>query len=419
MKKIITYILLAMLFSCMLQWAGCNHSDTKNTESFNTKKDATKLYADSLDVVTDTNCTDIDTRLFKSIKRGRIKPLHSNTELNISHHTDFKRIHQRVIHLKKKEYQYDPNELRGLIRKKLFNEISLETISELSPHQFFSLFTENDIMVSGDLYYTNGSRIAWTSPWVAHSPVSAFLIPYPWHARNYYGISIVQNMYTPSHPDDDKPRPGDRPFAGYMYISHFKKSIDTKRKLKLFSSIDVGIIGPASFGGRFQRAMHQKEPKDWIIQIENDFILNYKLELEKTLIHSRYFQFDLMGGIQAGTIYDNVSVGAQVIIGRINPFMHSFIKDDYNNHKFDLFFKINYLHQQIGYDATLQGGLINKSSPYMLSAEQVLNRVEKASITMNLRLGHNGMEFGFYHIGPEFIEAQSHRWWRLCLTFGF
>ncbi len=398
---------------------GCNDSETTRSESGFTIDSSQQQILEEDIIHSDSIIPLSDLLHNQSVERRQIKSSTSVSRLNISYKSNFERIKQRIFELKQEEYKIDPNELRRLIKKKHSDDISMEIVSELSPSQFFSLFTENDIMVSGDQYYTNGSRIAWVSPFVAHSPISGMLIPYPWHARNYYGISIVQNMYTPSHPDDDKPRPGDRPFAGYMYISHFKQSIDPIHKLKLYSSLDIGVIGPASFGGRFQRAFHQKEPKDWIIQIENDVIVNYNIQLEKSLFSSRFFQFDLMGALQAGTVYDNASAGAQIIFGRINPFMHSFIKDDYNNHKFDLFFILNYRYQHNWYDATLQGGLINKTSPYVLNEDLVIKNVKRGSATMNLRYGHSGMEFGFYYIGPEFVNAQSHRWWRLCLTFGF
>ena len=51
-----------------------------------------------------------------------------------------------------------------------------------------------------------------------------FLLPYPGNSSDYFGISLVQNMYTPTNPDLGEIMINDRPFAAYLYLGHFKIS---------------------------------------------------------------------------------------------------------------------------------------------------------------------------------------------------
>ncbi|HYF33869.1 MAG TPA: lipid A-modifier LpxR family protein, partial [Prosthecobacter sp.] len=91
-----------------------------------------------------------------------------------------------------------------------------------------SLFFENDAFAGTDRYYTNGTRIGWTSPDLRKYGEAGQSRPYlpliddiPFVNDDRFQKNLVlalgQNIYTPDNTEAFGPVASDRPYAGWLY----------------------------------------------------------------------------------------------------------------------------------------------------------------------------------------------------------
>ena len=288
--------------------------------------------------------------------------------------------------------------------------------------RFLRIYFDNDIFNNTDYYFTNGIKFEFIDPVLSYSPIMRFLLPSAANSTNYYGISLVQNMYTPTNPDLGNIVINVRPFAAYLYLGHFKISNDKYNKIRFTSEIDIGVIGPGSLGGYFQHAIHEHEPLGWQHQVKNDILINYKLEVEKAFINSRYFEFNGMSNAFLGTVYTNASIGFHIRFGKISPYFEkldiaSFSREEKSGDKFRYYFFIKGQTNFIAYDATLQGGATNRNSIYTINAEMMKRTVWQASAGFVLAYNTFNFEYEQFFRSPEFSTARPFLWGSIKTSF--
>jgi len=300
----------------------------------------------------------------------------------------------------------------------------------LSRERYFHLQLDNDIFNYTDRFYTNGIQVTLISPTLRQNPVSRLLIPYWNRGINYYGISLVQDMYTPSTTKIGGILYGDRPYAALLYIGSSKITNDEVNSVRVISEIQLGILGPASLGEYVQRTFHNavptnNEPLGWEYQVRNDLLLNYFARAEKGIVSVKGLDVLVHGYGSIGTVYTNIGGGTYIRAGWFNPYFSNlfFSKRSINrmrqarNVQFYLFAEFS--GKAIGYDATLQGGMFNQTSPYTIPAGDI-NRL--------MFIGSGGIVFSFggfqlkaeqFLLSPEFANGWWHKWLSIGLTFGF
>jgi hypothetical protein len=298
----------------------------------------------------------------------------------------------------------------------------------LSRESFLKVNFDNDILDYTDRFYTNGIKIEIISPCLQQNPVSRLTLPYWSSGTNYYGLSLVQNMFTPSTTKTGGILYGDRPYASYLYVGSFKITNDSAHKFRQTSEFDIGIIGPNSYGEWVQRSFHNSvptnnEPLGWEYQIQNDLLVNYSISYEKGLLSQKYFEILLASVGNIGTLYTNLSGGAQLRAGWLNPYFSNLgvakkpmlLRSGLRNMQFFLFIKGS--GKLVGYDATLQGGLFNQSSTYTLPADQISRVVFQGS--GGIAFSWNGIRLDLeqFMLSPEFQDGLWHKWVHLALTF--
>ena len=306
--------------------------------------------------------------------------------------------------------------------------VSLKGLIFLGRDRILKINFDNDILDNTDRYYTNGIRIDIISPFLKSFPLNYLMVPYWGFGTNYYGLSIVQNMYTPSTTKVGGILYGDRPYAAYLYLGDFKISNDPVKKLRQTTEMDLGIIGPYSFGGLIQKSFHatiptNSEPLGWVYQIQNDLVLNYNLSLEKGIVSGKFFEFNLTGTSAIGTLYTNFGGGMLGRVGLFNPyFVNMGIARPKSNHKHKLrnsqfFFYVDLRGRVIGYDATLEGGIFNQTNVYTLSTKEISRGVFEGCAGITLNFGGFRFDFGQYLLSPEFHGSFWHHWVHTGLYF--
>jgi hypothetical protein len=145
-----------------------------------------------------------------------------------------------------------------------------------------------------------------------------------------------------------------------------------------------------------QEYIHDKlnniTPHGWQHQINNDLALNYQVHYEKQILtYKRLLSVSVGGGGNAGTLNIGASGTISVIAGYFtNPY------DAHNSatHKWSVYGYLNSEGRYIVYNASLQGGMLNKRSPYTLSATEITRAV--ARLRYGVRLSYSGIYLEYF-----------------------
>ncbi len=336
---------------------------------------------------------------------------------------------QRLQRLRAEDIELDLNEPKS--KEYLFSPVengTFQSMITLSKERLLCINFDNDIMNNTDRFYTNGIRFDFISPVIQAFPLSYLMVPYWRSGINYYGISLVQNMYTPSTTKAGGILEGDRPYAAYLYLGTFKISNDQKNNFRQTSEFDLGIIGPSSFGDFVQKSFHNSvptnsEPLGWEYQIRNDVILNYDVVLEKGLINRRNIELNVSGSGCLGTLYTNVSGGFTFRAGLVNPYFANLGISKRSTltqrklHLTQFLFYAKPTIRLVGYDATLQGGLFNQTSPITIPSGDIQRVVFEGSAGLTFTYCGIGISLEQFLLSPEFHNGWWHKWVHISFLF--
>ncbi len=299
---------------------------------------------------------------------------------------------------------------------------------------YFRLTYENDFFVATDRYYTQGISLELIMPFIKKSPLSRLLISINNGALNYYGINIEQDVFTPRSIRYDSIYVGERPFAGVFFVSHFLVSINSEKKQRLSTSLALGIIGPEAKGSEEQKGIHYAlqniQPLGWENQIATDYVLNYNVKFEQGLFAKKRIECIGFVGSRLGTLYDDISVGAMLRGGWMQPYFKNLGLGSSSNklnengggdktNKFQCYIFGKAELKTVAYNATLQGGMFNKNSIYTLPAQDIKRVVGMAHLGLVMAYKRVSFEYSHAYISPEFDIGLSHSWGHCNITVCF
>ena len=149
-------------------------------------------------------------------------------------------------------------------------------------------------------------------------------------------------------------------------------------------------------------------PKGWQYQVKNDLLLNYQLSYEKNMADLHHaFLLNATAETKIGTLNDKLSGGFNLMAGHFNePFeTHSKSKK-----KIEYYFYGQSRLHAIGYDASLQGGLFNHSSPYTIAAGDISRIVFQADAGIVFNFRNLFLCYSQSYLTREFSTGLYHRW---------
>ena len=268
----------------------------------------------------------------------------------------------------------------------------------------------NDYFTGTDRYYTQGLGLQYFDPALSRAPLMPLLPALP-GAERTYGLRLRNSGFTPSRLTSDAPLAGDRPFAATLTLAHLLASTDRERGLTLTAELVAGVIGPAA-GGKWQqvgihRATGNVIPRGWDNQIRNDAVLDYGLRLEKAVAASDRADLGAYGEARVGTLYDHAAAGVRGRLGVL----------DRGRRRFYLFARAE--EKLVAYDATLQGGLLNRGSPYALTTARVRRSVARGDAGFAADFGSWAVEADRAYLSREFAGGLSHEWVEISLMRRF
>lgn len=221
---------------------------------------------------------------------------------------------------------------------------SLHTfVEEGRPVSTFEVDNDSFLLGRDDGFYTSGLRFSRS---YRLSTADGW---------RFAGWRLGQQLYTPSDVRISPARLNslDRPYAGWLYGGFFYSVVDADGSERAFG-LDVGCLGPCA-GGRatqtvFHKALNQPEPRGWSSQLGNELGL-----VLRAGGRAPFWRFhpnaDLRAGVsmRAGNIFTDLSTEATFRAGRLQVTadgagVYGFARGSV---------------RAVGYDATLQGGMLS------------------------------------------------------------
>lgn len=290
-------------------------------------------------------------------------------------------------------------------------------------HKEFYLDWDNDIFASTDHYYSQGLHLFWTDPMFRKNPLNHVMLRLK-NADNYFGIGLVQEMYTPKDIVDTLLNTIDRPYAGTLFLrSYFISSVPGKR-LKLTTQFDLGILGPLSGAAQAQRIIHEwtgsTPPEGWDFQIDNRPYINYNLLLDFGLLTGQFFELNGISRVRAGNIHDDLRLGLNFRTGLLNNSYEgtNFLNKKYSQHsKFTFTFFGNMHLNVIAYNATLMGGIIPPASSFQFTFKDIENFIVDFRGGVEIAYNNVGLRTQLTWKSKEFENGEDHKWGTIALFF--
>jgi hypothetical protein len=117
-----------------------------------------------------------------------------------------------------------------------------------------------------------------------------------------------------------------------------------------------------------------------------------------------------------GTLYSDLSVGARFRIGKSNDFFQSLKNLTFEKpQNWQLYFEFKPSLKAVAYNATLQGGIFNETSPYTINASEISRLVGVVDLSLNTSFKNFYFNGTFTWNSKEFESATPHQW----ITMGF
>ena len=190
-----------------------------------------------------------------------------------------------------------------------------------------SLSIDNDGFLGSDRGYTNGLFFKFNSSStvdiVSNSPlllktIGSWLPLYQQSSKGW-GITVGQQIWTPTDLESPVEGENDRPYTGFLFIEAniFEFSADAANKYSLM----LGAVGPDAFGENSQKSVHSligsPKPMGWARQIENQTVFSFSYEGHRLLTRSQgWFDKDydtgLSGRVNLGNYQSEIALGSTI-----------------------------------------------------------------------------------------------------------
>lgn len=283
---------------------------------------------------------------------------------------------------------------------------------------YFRFHYDNDYFTKTDYYYSQGITLEYVHPRLKKNPLTRILVK-PKNSDAKYGVTFNLFGYTPTSINSEAILYGDRPYESSMSFKTFAVGSDSIHNHRIASAFSIGIIGPAAQGEQIQTGIHRwlKNilPKGWQHQIQNDIIINYQFNYEKKLLGTgNGFLLNVAAEARLGTLHNRAGGGFNFMTGHFNnPYQSG------KRNKMEYYFfgqsRLNF----IGYDATMQGGLLNRKSPYTIAAGDVSRITFQADAGMVVNFKKLYFSYTQSFLTKEFETGRYHRWGGISFGFSF
>ncbi len=256
-----------------------------------------------------------------------------------------------------------------------------------------SLYSENDKYFAGtDRNYSNGFKLSFLSTDIRGFENTRLPFPVSWarevadrvldeKAEAKIGLSIGQNMYTPTDVLTPDYIPDDRPYAAWLYLGaafhNYRPAGESGSGARLdVFEINLGVVGPSALGREVQDIVHDfidvDRSEGWDNQIHDEPGLNliYERKWRFSSEHARTaWGLDLMphAGVSLGNVFTYANAGVEIRAGYALPadFGTSLIRPSGDSNssrpRFTFFLFLSADGRAVARDITLDGNTFRDS----------------------------------------------------------
>jgi lipid A 3-O-deacylase len=283
----------------------------------------------------------------------------------------------------------------------------------------FRFHYDNDFFTKSDEYYTQGITAELVHP-ALQKLILHRLLWKPFTTPAKCGITFNLFGFTPTSIASDSILYGDRPFNANMSLKFFSIQANAAHNRQVVSAFSIGVMGPAAQGYQIQYNIHRwlknPLPQGWQHQVKNDIILNCQVNYEKQIVRAaNNFLLNTTAEVRLGTLNNKISGGINFMAGRFN---NVFGSTEDKKKKAACYFYGQSRISLVGYDASMQGGIFNKKSPYTIAAQDIsrITFQADAGIIVNFRKLYLSYTQSF--LTKEFRTGKYHRWGGFSIGFG-
>jgi hypothetical protein len=269
----------------------------------------------------------------------------------------------------------------------------------------------NDFPFGIDRYFSNGleAGIFWESN--GRKPLDFMFLPHGNGSKLWYSIGVRHHIFTPVNIYTSELMTHDRPYAAYLLIRIGRDSYNQNGSLKIGSRLDVGMMGPAAGGGAVQNFAHQNimswfSADGWENELNNDFLLNYSVDIQKGLFTSGWLQFVAGGRFRIGQPYTDGSVRTNLRIGMFQDYFNG--PGISSGSDWQLYLYSGLEHRIVVYNAALQGGLFSRQNTHV--RHDIERQVTLLETGIAFSFKGIKMEIGQFLKTREFSAGRQHNW---------
>lgn len=269
----------------------------------------------------------------------------------------------------------------------------------------------NDLFAGTDRYFSQGVELGVRHPSLARLDGAGILSPAK--DRGVYAAALRHDAYTPSTIRADSIRRGDRPYSATVTLRLECTTMDSGGRAFFYSALTLGVIGPVAQGREIQTGIHRATgdfiPLGWQHQIRNDLLLNYTFRYQRRLFGHPVASLYAAGRVDAGTLQCRLGAGFSTVIWPLAR----------TRSRVKLSVRTGAYGYAVGYDTRLQGGMFNRTSPYVLRSSEMSLIVGSAYVQARVDYRCVGVGAERTWLTREFEAGLPHTWGRLFIQYFF
>jgi lipid A 3-O-deacylase len=309
----------------------------------------------------------------------------------------------------------------------LLAQVKFENQVQETVPRYVHFDIENDMLIprdKTDRYYSSGTKLEYS---VMQTPYSRRRLQKIFlklkDAELYMGLLVMANMYTPANLSENPPA-GDRPYAGWLCVGVKGVSNSYPQATRFSTEYTLGVIGPASLQGTFQKEFHKivgrPEPKGWKNQIVNDIALNLSFVGEKRIVKPSD-NVDLVGimELNIGTVTNYMGIGGMLRAGWFDDYFKNIFQVNGTN-PWQIFTFARPMVRIIADNSLLQGGIFTSSeSPYVIPKDDLYRSYLETEFGYGI--SYHKFNFTYSQIirTAEFKGAKNMLWGKMSFTYTF
>jgi len=283
---------------------------------------------------------------------------------------------------------------------------------------------ENDLLFNTDSYYTAGIALSFTNKKLHKTPTQLILNLIAKKDIDITGFGLQQRIYTPYSIAQPNIIKNDRPYSAYFLLSNYSVFINSKKRTLISSELGVGVMGPIAGGEEVQSFVHtilgNTIPIGWENQLNNAFLIDYQMRIEKSFFKGSFSEhFIPFAELRVGPLTDRVKMGLKFRLGNKSNSMMKLTKGEYSSKKFIWEWIISGNLQGVFYDATLQGGVLNKDESIALPKQDIVEKQFQVRMGVNFYIKRFSFRYMVKYNSRDFANAVVHRYGSVNFGYSF